>query len=340
MAYKISVIIPCYNAESTLKRCIDSVINQSFGFENIELILYDDASTDSTHEIIKDYAEKYDNIVPIYSKENSGFPVRGRNRGIETATSDYIMFMDNDDEYDLNVCEFLYREIKESHCDLISCSNFNIDYISSEYQNTNPYDKQKYNIKKEDIVYFEDRFIWNKIFKRSILIENQILFPEDKYAEDLYFIIMYLLHCNSLIDVPDYKGYIRHVQEDSISRTWNLKDLTSILSVDYLIYSKLSDYENIDFTRLFKREVSILLYKVYSLRLLSDKNEAIAFLKRLYEFEMEISFEGNLENTILNNANKLLLKKRFSACYYYLKTVEKTYNSNLIRKTYRKMNRT
>ena len=67
MTYKISVIIPCYNAESTLKRCIDSVINQSFGFENIELILYDDASTDSTPEIIKEYAEKYNNIVPIHS---------------------------------------------------------------------------------------------------------------------------------------------------------------------------------------------------------------------------------------------------------------------------------
>ena len=55
MNYKISVIIPCYNAESTLKRCIDSVINQTFGFENIELILYDDASTDSTKKIIENY---------------------------------------------------------------------------------------------------------------------------------------------------------------------------------------------------------------------------------------------------------------------------------------------
>ena len=69
MNYKISVIIPCYNAESTLKLCIDSVINQSFGFENIELILYDDASTDSTKKIIENYAKQYDNIVPIYSSE-------------------------------------------------------------------------------------------------------------------------------------------------------------------------------------------------------------------------------------------------------------------------------
>ena len=192
MNYKISVIIPCYNAESTLKRCIDSVINQTFGFENIELILYDDASTDSTKKIIENYAKQYENIVPIYSSENSGFPVRGRNKGIEIASSDYIMFMDNDDEYDLNVCEFFYNIINESNPDLISCGKVNLDNITTKYTPTSPNGKEKINIAKEDIIYFEDRFIRKKIYKRSILIENNILFPEEKYAEDLYFTILYL----------------------------------------------------------------------------------------------------------------------------------------------------
>lgn len=183
MDYQISVIIPCYNAESTLKRCIGSVINQTLGFENIELILYDDASTDSTKTIIENYAKKYDNIVPIYSQENSGFPVRGRNKGIEIATSDYIMFMDNDDEYDLKVCEFFHDEIEKTDADLISCGKFNLDTITTEYTPTSPEGKERINIAKEDIIYFEDRFIWNKIFKRSILIENGILFPEGKYAK-------------------------------------------------------------------------------------------------------------------------------------------------------------
>lgn len=335
MNCKISVIIPCYNAESTLKRCIDSVVKQTFGFENIELILYDDASTDTTPEIIEDYAKQYSNVVPIYSKENSGFPVRGRNKGIETATSDYIMFMDNDDEYDLNICEFFYNELEKTDADLISCGKFNLDTITTEYTPTSPNGKERINIAKDDIIYFEDRFIWNKIYKRSILIENDIIFPEGKYAEDLYFTILYLQHCDSLIDVPDYNGYIRHVQEDSISRSWNLNDLTGIIDVDRMIYSKIADDSNIDFSRLYKKEIGILLYKLYSLHLLTDKKNVIHYLEQLYEFEKEISFKGSLDSKIQDIANKLLLKKRFNLCYNYLKLVEKVYDSNILRKLYR-----
>lgn len=339
MTYKISVIIPCYNAESTLKRCIDSVINQTFGFENIELILYDDASTDSTKTMIENYAKQYDNIVPIYSTENSGFPVRGRNKGIKMATSEYVMFMDNDDEYDLNVCEFFYYELKKTNADLISCGKFNLDAITTEYTPTTPKGKERINIPKDDLIYFEDRFIWNKIYKRSILIENNILFPEGKYAEDLYFTILYLLHCNSLIHVPDYNGYIRHVQEDSISRTWDLDDLTGIIQVDQMIYSKIANNPTIDFSRLYKKEIGILLYKLYSLHLLNEKKEVKTYLKHLYDFEQEISFNSSLDTRIQDMANKLLLKKRFNICYYYLKIVEKIYDSDILRKLYRGHNK-
>ena len=80
--YKVSVIIPVYNAQDTIKRCIDSVINQTLGFSNIELIIYDDASTDNTSKILKEYDKKYDNIVLILSDENSGNAGKGRNEGI------------------------------------------------------------------------------------------------------------------------------------------------------------------------------------------------------------------------------------------------------------------
>ena len=164
------------------------------------------------------------------------------------------------------------------------------------------------------------------------------MFPEGKYAEDLYFTILYLQHCDSLIDVPDYNGYIRHVQEDSISRTWDLNDLAGIIDVDRMIYSKIANNPNIDFSRLYKKEIFILLYKLYSLHLLKDKKEVIAYLKELYDFEQEISFTGKLDTTIIDIANKLLLKKRFNLCYYYLKLVEKIYDSDFLRKLYRKKN--
>ena len=80
--YKVSVIIPAYNAQDTIRRSIDSVINQTMGFSNIELILYDDNSTDNTRKILKEYTEKHENIVLILADENSGYPGRGRNEGI------------------------------------------------------------------------------------------------------------------------------------------------------------------------------------------------------------------------------------------------------------------
>ena len=97
--YKVSVIIPVYNAEDTLKNAVDSVVNQTIGFENIELILVDDNSSDGSKEIISDYANEYDNVKPIFLSKNSGSPSMPRNVGIDNATAPYLMFLDNDDGY-------------------------------------------------------------------------------------------------------------------------------------------------------------------------------------------------------------------------------------------------
>ena len=91
MAYKVSVIMPIYNAEKNLENTIKSVINQTIGFENIELILVDDASTDNSKKIIKRFQEKYPNIIAYFSENNHGFPGFGRNIGLKLATSEYIM---------------------------------------------------------------------------------------------------------------------------------------------------------------------------------------------------------------------------------------------------------
>ena len=77
--YKISIITPIFNSEKYISRTIDSIINQTIGFQNLELILVDDKSTDNTKYVIENYAQKYDNIMPIYLTENSGTPGHGRN---------------------------------------------------------------------------------------------------------------------------------------------------------------------------------------------------------------------------------------------------------------------
>ena len=99
MNTKISVIVPTYNARDYLMNAVNSVINQDFGFENIELILIDDNSSDGTKEVLKKLSEEYENIKTIFLEENSGSPSKPRNIGIRNAKSKYIMFLDNDDSY-------------------------------------------------------------------------------------------------------------------------------------------------------------------------------------------------------------------------------------------------
>ncbi|WP_082398007.1 glycosyltransferase family 2 protein [Methanobrevibacter arboriphilus] len=106
------------------KKTIDSVINQTIGFENIELIIIDDNSKDNTQQIINEYAKKYSNIKSKYLDENSGYPGKPRNIGIELSTSDYIIFLDSDDYFEKDACEILYEKINSEKADLVfgSCT--------------------------------------------------------------------------------------------------------------------------------------------------------------------------------------------------------------------------
>lgn len=172
--YKISMIIPVYNAEKYLKRTINSIINQSIGFENIELILVDDNSQDNSKSIIEEYVAKYDNIIGIYSDKNHGFPGFGRNKGIEIASGQYIMFSDNDDEHDEDLCLKLYEAIVSEDADIASCDKVKRDNIkdipvSEKYVGGKLSSNGNIIVSNDDLAYFEDITIWNKIFKKKSL---------------------------------------------------------------------------------------------------------------------------------------------------------------------------
>ncbi|MDR0913094.1 MAG: glycosyltransferase family 2 protein [Methanobrevibacter sp.] len=194
MDTKISVIIPVYNREDYLKDCVDSVINQTFGFENIELILVDNKSTDNTSEVIKSYAEKYENIVPIFREFNSGSPNTPRNQGLKIAKSKYVMFLDSDDEYAPDMCENFYYFIENNDLDFVRC-----DYGRIKKNKIKSYIPPISSVTPEDLdlVIFDASEktlnntpwdLWSKIYKRSFLLKHDITFPSDNISvEDVYF---------------------------------------------------------------------------------------------------------------------------------------------------------
>lgn len=212
--YKISVIIPTYNAENYLEKCIDSLINQTFGFENLEVLLIDDKSTDSTPQIINELSAEYPNIKPIFNEKNSGSPSLPRNIGVENATSQYVMYMDNDDFYYPDMCETMYSAITKENVDVVSCRLiFNKDE-KEEIKEVKFLDKLEPIVKLNNVYDLPEimtsshpGFIWNKIFKRELLMKYEVKFPDNALYEDVYFMSQVYLHANGILLLNDYWGY-------------------------------------------------------------------------------------------------------------------------------------
>ncbi len=258
----ISIIIPVYNAENSIKRAFDSLLNQTIGFENLEVILIDDNSTDDSPNIIKDYSNKYDNVKTIFLDKNSGSGGKPRNIGLMHATKDYVMFLDSDDEFFNDVCEVLYGEITSEDIDIVGGGGLqtNDDNISNfmlwKSILTNPLEDDE--IRMVEIKELLDEFplkfdsindfgaiigdfmFTPKIYKRSFLEENSINFPEKIIAEGSVFLLNALLSAHGIkcVDKIVYRYYLENKDSSIIHSSFdNSKDiLKGLLDAFYKMY--------------------------------------------------------------------------------------------------------
>ncbi len=335
--YKISVIIPVYNAEEYLKNTVESVINQSMGFENIELILVDDCSTDSSRDIISNYANKFNNVVPIFAKTNHGMASYGRNVGIEKANSDYVMFLDNDDLLDLEICEKLYDLIITEDADL-SCCNRVIDDGKSEVSysfNKNLTEGKNYLIlENDDVITFNNILVHGKLFKRSILIEDNLRFHEDKTSEDFIFCTECFLHFKKIVYLDKYCGYRWMIVDSSISHT-NDKYLVGNINASRYLLSVLKKENKVQFApKIFKFTLSVIFRYCFTL----DDNKTIKkVLKKLYDFEEELNFSIEKDLLYINIINFFVIRKQFTIATLLIKIMGKMTRNDFIKKIYRKI---
>lgn len=189
---EVSIIVPIYNVEKYLRRCIDSILNQTF--EDFELILIDDGSTDDSASICEEYVIKDKRVKYIY-QDNRGVS-EARNKGIESCCGKYIQFIDSDDYVDRDFIEILIKKIKKDKSDIAFIGFYN-EYDNGEVYNKKVYDNslmtdkvKKYCLK----LYEKDLFgyTWCKIFKSSIVKNNNIKFNKDiYYCEDELFTCEY-----------------------------------------------------------------------------------------------------------------------------------------------------
>ncbi|WP_314482204.1 glycosyltransferase [Streptococcus cristatus] len=202
----ISVIIPVYNAQDGIKRCIDSLLNQSF--KNFEIILLNDGSKDNSLNILKEYELKY-SFVRVIDKQNEGVAVT-RNKGILLAEGEYIMFMDNDDFVDSDYLETFYQAIHEKKLDLVigGYKRVNQDNQIIFSQDIQQSEWSKYIITAP----------WAKVYRTEFLKTNNLEFFDYGIGEDIIFNLA-AYKATDKIGLLDYKGYNWYYNSQSISNT-------------------------------------------------------------------------------------------------------------------------
>lgn len=207
MGDKISVIVPVYNVEMYLEKCIDSIINQTY--KNLEIILVNDGSTDNSGSLCDKIASKDDRIV-VYHKENGGLS-DARNFGISKSTADYIGFIDSDDYIDKHMYEVLLRNMNETKSDMSMCGHYDVyeDNIEPQVKNIVTSD---ISVGEAIKMVLEAKILSvtavNKLYKKS-LFEN-LLYEKGRIAEDAFIILKLLSKCSKVVYTNEKMYYYIH----------------------------------------------------------------------------------------------------------------------------------
>lgn len=215
---KYSVIIPVYKAESTLERCLDSLLKQPH--DDVEILLINDGSPDNSGAICEKYAAEH-RCIRYLAKENGGVST-ARNRGLDEAEGEYILFVDSDDYVSENYFEVINSAIDEKRTDMLLFGYRNFGGSSNAWNNgafcvNKPIDVAIRASRSIREYLFSS--LWSKVFRREIIEENRLRFNSElAIGEDQTFIFCYAMHINSLMSIEQYLYNVNVENGDSLSR--------------------------------------------------------------------------------------------------------------------------
>lgn len=310
--YKVSVIIPTYNSSDSLEKSVKSVINQSFGFENIELIIVDDASTDNTKNIIENLSIKYENIVPFYLKENNGSPSNARNVGIDNASSDYIMFLDDDDIYDEKMVETLYSEIISNNVPVVGCQ-FYIVQNGEKFSYNNGFSEKTFFNPQKDYNFYLRVMVWDKIYDKNFLNKYNIRFPVGCLFEDINFNVNVLINSYSVLFLGDYYGcyHIIRNEENNFS-IGHICDFNSLQKSIDGFKKELHLFDNFNNKEVANKVLSSNFSNLLAIfvKLKIDSNFRIIF-NQIRDLELQSDYIFNFNTIWFRLINNLIIKNRY-----------------------------
>lgn len=307
---KVSIIVPIYNVEMYIEKCLETLVNQTL--KDIEIILVNDGSKDGSAEIAKKYLEKYPEKIVYLEKENGGLS-DSRNYGLPHAKGEYIAFLDSDDYVEKNMYEEMYKLAKKENSDMVQC-NFYWEYPDKNKKEIA--EVKEYTGKKEMLERTRVE-AWNKLIKREILVKNpEIRFPKGLRYEDVEFTYKLVPYVEkvSILNKP----FIHYIQrKNSISNTQNerTKEIFDVLDNVIKYYKEKNLYEEYEEQLEYVYVKTVFCRSLFRMVKIQDKNIKSQLLKRTWE-NVNIKFPEWKKNPILKN-NKSLKD-------IYLKTINKT----------------
>ena len=310
----ISIIVPAYNAEKYIEKCLNSLVNQTK--EELEFIIVNDGSTDSTEELVKNYKDKR---IKYFKNKNQGIG-KTRNFGINQAKGEYIMFLDSDDYIEKTCCEEMYNKAKNDNLDIVIC-DFYKEYDNGNIEEIHTPHFENSSLKDNPNIITEYLSPWAKIYNRKLIVDNNIRFVEDCKYEDVPFVIEALDKANKIGKLDKCLNYyLIHGNSETTVRDRRCFDILKIID-KIRKYSKDKDYlkDKID-----KLTVRIVTNYTIQQRMQENKKIGMEFIDEAFSY---------LEKEVPNYKNNKYYENRG----FLRKTIEKNkFLTKLYCKLYRR----
>jgi len=267
MEKKISVIIPCYNVEKIVSRCLDSIIEQSIGIDSLEVIAVDDASTDGTVEVLEQYEKDFPDNIMIIKCENNGRQGTARNIGLLYATGDYISFVDADDRIHKDMYKILCGIVSDTKCDIVQFrhkgrmeneADETIDEVKYEiYEYDSCENRKKYALNSNVM----NESCWQKFYTREIINRAGVNFAEGvSYEEPLFtYPLKFFVDKVAVTEVPLYY-YIYNEQGTTANYMSKPSKILEHLQVQQQVYEFM---RNIPQYSVYKEEIELYIIHTF-----------------------------------------------------------------------------
>ena len=314
---KVNIVVPVYNVEKYLGKCLDSLLRQTY--QDFKIIIVNDGSPDNCQEIIDEYKKNYPNKIDAYIKDNGGLS-DARNYGLKYVNSEYVCFVDSDDYVEDNLLERCIETIEKDNSDLVHFNYCRDNYESGEIENI--YTRIKagiYSLKNDNyILAYSANAAWNKLYKTSLFKDNNIEFPKGLLYEDLATTTRLLPLCKRVSYIDDV---LYHYQ---VSRSGQIMSKVSddIITVcKYVVeyYKEKNIFDEYYSELYYLCHINIIDF-LRNLRNAEDKKLIEKYIDEAFDFLDKEFNKANIKyDIVLKKIDNVYLNRNLCKLYYKIK---------------------